>query len=206
MSFEFSVLSSEHLLDAPIISVRRDRVTMPTGEANREIVEHFGAIAVVCEKDGEIVLEKQYRHSVGKHLWELPAGLLDKPDEPALNCAARELREEVGLHADTWSLVTDLVTSPGFCDEAVRIFHATGISEVPRPEAEDEEADLTWQWVPLDKARQMVLNGEICNSIAIAGIMCCGLNDHGVDTPFELRPHALAGRKEALKSHDAGTQ
>lgn len=200
MSFDFSVLSSEHLLDAPIISVRRDLVTMPTGEANREIVEHFGAIAVVCEKDGAIALEKQYRHSVGAHLWELPAGLLDKPGETALECAQRELKEEVGLAAGSWALITDLVTSPGFCDEAVRIFHATDVSKTLRPEAEDEEADLTWEWVPLDTARRMVLDGEICNSIAIAGIMCCGGKERSVDTPFRLRPVALADRKRALQA------
>jgi len=202
MSFQFSVRSSDHLLDAPIISVRRDRVTMPTGEANREIVEHFGAIAVVCEKDGNIVLEKQYRHSVGRHLWELPAGLLDKPDEPALECAKRELKEEVGLEAHSWSLITDLVTSPGFCDEAVRVFRATDVAETERPEAEDEEADLTWEWVPLEKARQMVLTGEICNSIAIAGIMCCGGSERSIDAPFDLRPTALANRKRELKVGD----
>lgn len=202
MSFQFSVQSSEHLLDAPIISVRRDRVTMPNGEANREIVEHFGAIAVVCEKDGNIVLEKQYRHSVGRHLWELPAGLLDKPDEPALECAKRELKEEVGLEAQSWSLITDLVTSPGFCDEAVRVFHATDVSKTERPEAEDEEADLTWEWVPLEKARQMVLAGDICNSIAIAGIMCCGGQERSIDTAFDLRPSALANRKRELKVGD----
>ncbi|MCI6205556.1 MAG: NUDIX hydrolase [Corynebacterium glucuronolyticum] len=202
MSFQFSVQSSEHLLDAPIISVRRDRVTMPNGEANREIVEHFGAIAVVCEKDGNIVLEKQYRHSVGRHLWELPAGLLDKPDEPALECAKRELKEEVGLEAQSWSLITDLVTSPGFCDEAVRVFHATDVSKTERPEAEDEEADLTWEWVPLEKARHMVLAGDICNSIAIAGIMCCGGQERSIDTAFDLRPSALANRKRELKVGD----
>lgn len=202
MSFQFSVQSSEHLLDAPIISVRRDRVTMPNGEANREIVEHFGAIAVVCEKDGNIVLEKQYRHRVGRHLWELPAGLLDKPDEPALECAKRELKEEVGLEAQSWSLITDLVTSPGFCDEAVRVFHATDVSKTERPEAEDEEADLTWEWVPLEKARQMVLAGDICNSIAIAGIMCCGGQERSIDTAFDLRPSALANRKRELKVGD----
>lgn len=202
MSFQFSVQSSEHLLDAPIISVRRDRVTMPNGEANREIVEHFGAIAVVCEKGGNIVLEKQYRHSVGRHLWELPAGLLDKPDESALECAKRELKEEVGLEAQSWSLITDLVTSPGFCDEAVRVFHATDVSKTERPEAEDEEADLTWEWVPLEKARQMVLAGDICNSIAIAGIMCCGGQERSIDTAFDLRPSALANRKRELKVGD----
>ena len=79
MSHEFTVESSEVLIDAPIIAVRRDSVVMPGGKpANREIVEHFGAVAVVAlDDDGRVALVEQYRHSVGKRLLELPAGLLD---------------------------------------------------------------------------------------------------------------------------------
>ena len=126
MSHEFTVESSEILIDAPIIAVRRDSVVMPGGTpADREIVEHFGAVAVVAlDDDNNVALVEQYRHSVGRRLLELPAGLLDVYGEDELDCAKRELVEEAGLQADEWAVLVDLVTSPGFAEEAVRVFVA----------------------------------------------------------------------------------
>lgn len=140
----FTVVDSEVLLEAPIIAVRRDRLVMPGGtESNREIVEHFGAVAVVAFDGERIALVRQYRHCVKDRLWELPAGLLDVANEDPLECARRELAEEAGQAAARWDLVTDLVCSPGFCEEAVRIYLARELSEVPRPVADDEEADMS---------------------------------------------------------------
>lgn len=204
MAFEFTTNHSELLIDAPIIAVRRDSVTMPSGnEANREVVEHFGAIAVVAFDGERIALVTQYRHSVGRRLVELPAGLLDVAGEDELECAKRELVEEAGLEAQQWSVLADLVTSPGFADEAVRVFLAQDLSETVRPEAEDEEADMTMQWVALNDAVAMVLRGEIVNSIAISGIMAANqVINHGgvardVKSKFEMRPTALAKRRMA---------
>lgn len=202
MAFEFTTTKTELILDAPIISVRRDSVVMPGGkEAIREVVEHFGAVAVVAFDGKRVALVTQYRHSIGKRLVELPAGLLDVAKEDELECAKRELIEEAGLKAATWSVITDLVTSPGFADEAVRVFLAQDLTETDRPDAEDEEADMTLQWVDLDEAVRMILGGEIVNSIAISGIMAANqvLNHGGVardvGTPFEIRPQALANRR-----------
>ena len=152
MSHEFTVTGSEVVLDAPIIAVRRDQVVMPGGnEAAREIVEHFGAVAVVAlDEHGRVTLVEQYRHSVGERLLELPAGLLDMHAEDELTCAKRELQEEAGLAADEWGVLVDLVTSPGFAEEAVRVFIARGLHEVERPEPENEEADMDFSWVDLE--------------------------------------------------------
>mgnify|MGYP002759404958 FL=1 len=141
---QFKVTDSELLIDAPILALRRDTVTMPGGTtATREVVEHFGAVAVVAvDENDRIAMVEQYRHTVGRRLWELPAGLLDFDGEDALTTAKRELVEEAGLEAENWSVLVDLVTSPGFAEEAVRVFLATGLSETERPEAEDEEADM----------------------------------------------------------------
>ena len=195
--FEFTVESSELLLTAPIIAVRRDRVRMPGGRvANREIVEHFGAVAIVAERgDGAIALVRQYRHSIGQRLWELPAGLLDVAAEPALAAAQRELYEEVGVEAAQWELLTDIATSPGVMDEGIRIFHARELTEVGRPEGHDEEADMTVTWVPLPEAKRMVQCGEICNATSVAGILLAGEVHRDVDTAFVLRPHRLAERR-----------
>ncbi|QGU07295.1 ADP-ribose pyrophosphatase [Corynebacterium occultum] len=201
---DFTVLNSELLVDAPIIGLRRDEVSMPGGgSAHREIVEHFGAVAVVAEREGEIAMVNQYRRSVNQRLWELPAGLLDIAEEDPLTCARRELEEEAGLAAQHWELLSDLFTSPGICDEAVRIYLARELREVPRPPAEHEEADLIFNWVPIEKARAMVMSGEINNAIAITGIMTAAevLAGRAVarpaDTSFPQRPEALAQRRIA---------
>ncbi|WBT09942.1 NUDIX hydrolase [Corynebacterium sp. SCR221107] len=203
MAFDFRAVSSELLVDAPILAVRRDIVTMPGGgTAPREIVEHFGAVAVVAFDGENIALVHQYRRSVGQRLYELPAGLLDVANEDPLDCAQRELREEAGVKAQQWQLLVDLVTSPGFCDESVRVYLAQQLSETPRPEAEEEEADLTLHWVPLPQAVDMVMTGKVYNSIAIAGIMTAAqalasAQVRSVEEPFEIRPTALSSRRQA---------
>ncbi|GAB3703800.1 NUDIX domain-containing protein [Corynebacterium nasicanis] len=199
---EFDVLDSELLLEAPIIAVRRDTLAMPGGgSGRREIVEHFGAVAVVAVRGAEIALVRQYRHSVASRLWELPAGLLDIKGEDEISTAQRELAEEAGLAADRWDVLCDLVTSPGFCDETVRVFLARDLHEVERGEAEHEEADMLLEWVPLAEARAMILRGEIINSIAVSGILSAAevldgrAEPRGVDTPFPWRPTSLATRR-----------
>lgn len=206
MSHSFEVQSSTVMHEAPIIALRRDQVTMPGGRvAAREIIEHFGAVAVVARRaDGRIALVRQYRHSVQQRLWELPAGLLDMKDEDPLLCAQRELYEEAGLKADRWGLLLDVVSSPGFCDEAVRVYLAEGLVHVDKPEAEDEEADMVLEWVELVDAVDMVLSGRIVNSIAVSGIMTAAwlartdAEPRSCDCPFELRPHSLATRRARL--------
>ncbi|MCQ9343880.1 NUDIX domain-containing protein [Corynebacterium kozikiae] len=205
MQHEFEVQSSELLVDAPILAVRRDQVRMPKGStAAREIVEHFGAVAVVAFDGARIAMIRQYRHAVGTRLWELPAGLLDVAQEDPLECAKRELQEEAGLAAQDWKLLVDVVLSPGFCDETVRVYLAQDLSEVPRPEAgDDEEADLTFEWVALEDAVYMVLSQQVHNSTAVAGILTAwqvlkgGAQAQDADQPFELRPRALAARRQA---------
>ncbi|MCQ4628153.1 NUDIX hydrolase [Corynebacterium sp. CCUG 65737] len=204
MRHEFTVTDSELLVDAPILALRRDTVTMPGGNtAKREIVEHFGAVAVVALDDQQrIAMVEQYRHSVGARLWELPAGILDFAGEDELDTAKRELVEEAGLEAAEWSLLVDLVTSPGFAEEAVRIFLAAELSHVERPEAEDEEADMDFAWVPLGDARAAVMDGRITNSIAIAGVLAASevvagrATARSTDVPFALRPTHMADRRQ----------
>lgn len=204
MVHSFSVTDSELLQEAPILALRRDTVTMPDGsDAKREIVEHFGAVAVVAFDGARIALVKQYRNAIGRRLWELPAGLLDVADEDPLVCAQRELQEEAGLAAAHYRLLVDVVNTPGICDEAVRVYLAETLVEVPRPEASEEEADMTLHWVPLEEAVRMVLAGEIHNASTVAGILCAQqviLGEQAarsVDVPFDLRPQALARRRKA---------
>ena len=204
MAHDFKVLSSQLLFDARIIAVRKDELAMPNEQvAYRDVVEHMGAVAVAAVNDaGEIAMVHQYRHAVKRRLWELPAGLLDLKDESELAGAQRELVEEAGLKAAQWSVLADIVTSPGFCEETARVYLAQDLTEVERPEAfGDEEADMDFAWIKLDEAVAKVLAGEINNSIAVTGIFAAWqvLNGHGqardVTAPFDLRPTSIATRR-----------
>lgn len=204
MAHDFKVLSSQLLFDAPIIAVRKDELAMPNEQvAYRDVVEHMGAVAVAAVNDaGEIAMVHQYRHAVKRRLWELPAGLLDVKDESELAGAQRELVEEAGLKAAQWSVLADIVTSPGFCEETARVYLAQDLTEVERPEAfGDEESDMDFAWIKLDEAVAKVLAGEINNSIAVTGIFAAWqvLNGHGqardVTAPFDLRPTSIATRR-----------
>ncbi|WP_278822967.1 NUDIX domain-containing protein [Corynebacterium stationis] len=204
MAHDFKVLSSQLLFDAPIIAVRKDELAMPNEQvAYRDVVEHMGAVAVAAVNNaGEIAMVHQYRHAVKRRLWELPAGLLDLKDESELAGAQRELVEEAGLKAAQWSVLADIVTSPGFCEETARVYLAQDLTEVERPEAfGDEEADMDFAWIKLDEAVAKVLAGEINNSIAVTGIFAAWqvLNGHGqardVTAPFDLRPTSIATRR-----------
>ena len=200
---EFETVSSETLYIGNIFALRVDDVRMPGGNtARREVVEHFGAVAVLAmDDDKNVVLVYQYRHPFGRRLWELPAGLLDLGGEPPHITAARELKEEAGLAATDWHVLVDLDSTPGFSDESVRVYLATGLTDVGRPEeAHDEEADLTLRRFPLDEAVRMVLAGEIANGIAVAGILAAHTATHPsalrpVDAPWIDRPTSFAHRK-----------
>lgn len=178
---------------------------MPGGNtAAREVVEHYGAVAIVpMNDDRSIAMVYQYRHISGRRLWELPAGLLDAAGEAPHLTAARELEEEVGLKADTWHVLVDIDTAPGYSDESVRVYLATGLTEIGRPEAHDEEADLTMRWVPIEEAIRLVFSGEIINSIAVSGILAAHAVTTGlaqprpVDLPWPDKPKDFAARKAA---------
>ncbi|MFD0206946.1 NUDIX domain-containing protein [Saccharothrix carnea] len=186
-----------------VVALRVDEVAMPGGgTASREVVEHLGAVAVVAlDEAGQVVLIDQYRHPLGRRLWELPAGLLDGGDEAPLDAARRELAEEVGLAASEWVTLVDVAVSPGFTDEVVRVFLARGLTEVDRELQGEEEADLEAKRFPLAEAVDMVLAGEIVNGPAVSGLLAAhavvtgGGTGRPSDAPFRDRPTRFAARR-----------
>ncbi|MFN2478591.1 MAG: NUDIX domain-containing protein [Pseudonocardiaceae bacterium] len=183
---EFAVSDSETLHVGRVLAVRLDQVVMPGGRvAQREIVEHPGAVAILAlHDDGSVVMIDQYRHAVGRRLRELPAGLLDTAGEDPVTTAHRELVEEVGCIAQDWSVLVDVVASPGFSDEAVRVFLARGLTEIGRPAGgDDEEADLSVVRVPLAAAMRQVLAGEIVNASTVAGLLAAQAVLAGIAQP-----------------------
>lgn len=186
----YEVVGTTRVFDGKVISVRVDEVRMSDGQvAKREVVAHPGAVAIVAlDDDGKVVLVNQYRPAVAARLDELPAGLLDVDGEPALEAAKRELAEETGLTAQEWNVLVDLHSSPGFSNEAVRIYLARGISAGPVGgfTAEHEELTMTAYREPLSEAVRRVLAGSITNSSAVAGILAAV---HGRATGWrDLRP------------------
>lgn len=196
---DFEVVDSHVHYRGSLITVRTDDVRIggqpPVG---RETVQHPGAVGIVAlDDEGKVVLVNQYRHPVRARLDELPAGILDVDGESALDAAKRELAEEAGLAADDWSVLVDLYTSPGFSNEAIRIFLARGLSEVDDPdfEPEHEERSLTVDREPLAEAVRRAMTGSITNAAAVAGLLAAvhgratGWRDlRPADAPWPARP------------------
>ncbi|WP_328746022.1 NUDIX hydrolase [Streptomyces sp. NBC_00285] len=156
-------------------SVRTDEVVMPDGSVvRRDYQVHPGSVAVLALDDEDrVLLIRQYRHPVRQKLWEIPAGLLDVPGENPLHAAQRELYEEAHVKAEDWRVLTDVYTTPGGCDEAIRIFLARGLSEAEeeRFEVEDEEADMEHARVPVSELVRGVLAGELHNNCLVVGVL-----------------------------------
>jgi 8-oxo-dGTP pyrophosphatase MutT (NUDIX family) len=172
---EWPVESSEELARGGITSYRRDRVRMIDGTVgNREYVVHPGAVGVLALDDADRVLTlRQYRHPVRRQLWELPAGLLDKPGEHPLEAAKRELYEEAHLKADRWRVLADYFNTAGSSDEALRLFLARGISDADGEQyaREGEEAGLVAAWVDRGELVEAVLAGRVGTGSIVVGAL-----------------------------------
>ena len=159
------------IFEGRIFNVENWQVTCPNGHpAPREIVIHRGAAAVIpVYEDGTTLLVRQHRVSVDRVTLEIPAGKLDSWDEDPLECAIRELREETGLKAERMTLLTSVLTTPGFCTEKIGIYLAEGLTQGDTHPDEDEFLGLTR--IALDDAIALAMRGEIRDSKTICGLM-----------------------------------
>jgi ADP-ribose pyrophosphatase len=160
--------ASSHPWTGRRIRIRVDEVERSDGHrTSREIVEHPGAVAIVAW-DGELLaMVRQWRHATGEALLEIPAGTLE-PDEPPLETARRELAEEVGLAAAQWETGPRFFTAPGFCDEVMQLYLATGLSE-SHADADADEV-LEPSWMTLADALAAIDDGTIRDAKSSVGI------------------------------------
>jgi ADP-ribose pyrophosphatase len=137
------------------------------GDNEREIVRHPGAVAIVAvDEEGRVTLVRQLREPARKHLLELPAGTCEPGEEP-LATAKRELREEAGLAGGDWRLVASFFSTPGFCDELVRVYVAEGVEEQASSPEADEEIEL----VRIEGSQLESLLPEIEDAKTLAGLL-----------------------------------
>lgn len=158
-----------------LLTVDADTVRLPNGsQLELEMVRHPGAAAVVPllsrpdAEDPYVLLLQQYRYAAQGTIWEIPAGVLEPGEEP-IACARRELREETGAEADRIEPLTTIFTTPGFTDERIHLFLATGI----RPGSASPNADelIEVRPVPLARALAMIRDGEIVDAKTIIALL-----------------------------------
>lgn len=166
-----TLLSKEVVFPGKIIRLEHWQVSLPNGEtALREVACHPGASAVVAlDDDGQIILVRQHRIAVGRLTLEIPAGKLNSPEEDPFLCAQRELSEETGLTARTWRKLTGLETTPGFCNERIHIYLATGLEQGACHPDDDEFLAVTR--MPLSQAVENVMNGTFRDGKTALAIM-----------------------------------
>lgn len=165
------VLSRETVYPGVIIRLEHWQVRLPNGEtALREVACHPGAAAVVALDDqGQVILVRQHRVAIDRVTLEIPAGKLDSPTEDPFLCAQRELSEETGLTAEHWQKLTCLETTPGFCNERIHLYLATGLRQGASHPDEDEFVAVVR--MPLAQAVEQVMCGNFRDGKTALGLL-----------------------------------
>jgi len=166
----FELISSETLLKGRAFLIRRDHLKTPDGrETKLDIIEHGGSVIIIpVDKDGNLLFVRQYRHATGMDFLELPAGTLEKDEDPAV-CAAREIREETGFAADKIEKIGDFYLAPGYSTEFMHVYLAQDLRHDPL-EADADEF-LSVESIPFAKAIQMAAKGEIPDAKSLAALL-----------------------------------
>lgn len=159
-----------------VVTLNVDTVLLPNGvTVDLETIRHPGAAAVVPIKDdGTVVLIRQFRHAAGGFIYEIPAGKLSPGEEP-LQCAARELEEEVGYRASSFELLSSIFTAPGFADEVIHVYKATGLTKGRQQLDRDEVLEIVE--MPLHLAITRIQDGTIRDGKTIVGLQAVYIGD-----------------------------
>jgi ADP-ribose pyrophosphatase len=167
MNLKEKKIDSQRVFSGRVFNIDVDRVLLPDGrESTRECVRHCGGSAVLLVKDNSILLVKQFRYLYGREIYEIPAGKLNKDEDPAV-AAVRELEEETGFKAEVEHVV-DIYPTPGYTDEIIHIYFAKNYKYVGNHL--DDGEFLNCEFIPKDKVLEMIDSGEICDSKTIVAI------------------------------------
>ena len=173
MDLNEKTLSGEVVYDGKIITVHKDRVELVSGKTSfREVVEHSGGVVIlaICKKDGveKVLMVKQFRYPLKEALLELPAGKLEKNENP-FEAAKRELKEETGYIAKNWQDLGYVFTSPGYSDEKLYLYKAVNLEFVG--ECPDDGEILIEYEYTIDEIKKMIKNNEITDAKTICAVM-----------------------------------
>lgn len=161
------------IYEGRIFNVMVETVTLPKGhQLNVEVIRHPGSVVLLpIDGEGDVILVRQYRHAIGRWVWELPAGSLKKGEDPE-SAAIRECHEEIGLIPSRVERLGAFFPTPGYCDEEMFIYKATGLRQPsPGDRAEpDDDEDIEPRGFALDELRRMIQIGEIVDLKTVAGV------------------------------------
>lgn len=170
MNLEEKTTATREIFNGRIIRVREDDVVLPDGTpAKREIVEHNGGVAVAAiDEDGKMLMVKQFRKPFERVTLEIPAGKLEKGENP-MECGMRELREETGYIADTLTHLGTIYPTPAYCEEKINIYFADNLKKSQQSLDDDEFLEVYRYSV--DELYEMVIGGEICDAKTVCAIL-----------------------------------
>ncbi len=170
MELTEKTIKTDVIYNGNFINLEKLTVKLPNGkEASREVVRHPGAVAIVpLTSDNEVLMVRQYRKPLDKVLLEIPAGKLNYGEDP-FECGVRELEEETGCTAEKYTFAGQIISAPGFSDEVLSIYIATGLKQGSQNLDEDEF--LTVEKIPFNTVIELILKNEIEDAKTIVGIL-----------------------------------
>lgn len=169
MEFKEKTIKKNFIYNGKILSLRKDDIILPNGApAVREVIEHSGGSAIYCEKDGKILLVKQFRYPYKEELYEIPAGKLNDGESPE-ETAIRELEEEGGIKAKRVEKLFDIYPTPAYTNEIIRLYKAVEFIETES--CLDEDEFLSNEWIDKCQVKKMIENGQIKDAKTIIAVL-----------------------------------
>ena len=176
MDYVEKTVNKNYLYEGKILSLRKDDALSADGKpCIREIIEHSGGACVLYVEDGKVLLVRQYRYAYGESIYEIPAGKLDKGEDPAV-AAARELEEEAGLKAGRLEKLFVIYPTPGYTNEKIYLYRAFDCQKTAAHLDEGEFLDVVY--LPLDTVKEMLKNGQINDSKTIIALQAYFLSEN----------------------------
>lgn len=176
MDYVEKTVKKNYLYEGKILSLRKDDALTADGKpCIREIIEHSGGACVLCVEDGKVLLVRQYRYAYGESIYEIPAGKLDKGEDPAV-AAARELEEEAGLKAGRLEKLFVIYPTPGYTNEKIYLYRAFDCQKTVAHLDDGEFLDVVY--LSLDRVKEMLKNGQINDSKTIIALQAYFLSEN----------------------------